>query len=197
MNNVKFTTLFNDLTLDEAFLWKGIKKNTKYEINRAKNKDNLICSEFLGDKAFFIDFYNKFSIQKGLDQINANSLDCFEDNLIITQVRKEEEKHVLVMHCYFTDDNSRARLLYSASHKDVDDNNLVGRANRLLHWNDILALKSKLYEILDWGGCRVDENGKAETGIGKFKQDFGGKIVREDTLISWPLWCMSKLKTLL
>ena len=75
---------------------------------------------------------------------------------------------------YITD-GFRARLLYSASHFRSYDKNyraLIGRANRFLHWEDMVHLKKYGMSIYDMGGIGANS-------IAGFKKGFGGTEVTE------------------
>lgn len=50
--------------------------------------------------------------------------------------------------------------------------NAIGRANKYLHWQDILYFKEKGMKSYDWGGCGEEE---AVANISSFKRKFGGK----------------------
>lgn len=52
---------------------------------------------------------------------------------------------------------------------------LVSRANRWLHWQDMLTFKQKGFECYDWGGLFEDETSPERAGINRFKCDFGGR----------------------
>jgi lipid II:glycine glycyltransferase (peptidoglycan interpeptide bridge formation enzyme) len=86
------------------------------------------------------------------------------------------------MHAYITF-NNRARLLHSASlfrkANDVSLKNLIGRVNRLLHWEDIKYFKENQYLIYDFGGIDNDSTNQETQYINKFKMGFGGKVVKE------------------
>jgi lipid II:glycine glycyltransferase (peptidoglycan interpeptide bridge formation enzyme) len=83
------------------------------------------------------------------------------------------------MHAYFIVDNT-VRLLHSCSlFRDTDDHecqNLVGRANRLLHWDDILYFKRNNYLLYDFGGIYQGDRDKEKIQIAQFKNSFGGEI---------------------
>ena len=91
---------------------------------------------------------------------------------------------VLAMHAYVRDPLiRRARLLYSASHfRGTDDTaarNLIGRANRLLHWHEIESLHEQRYLQYDLGGIPIDDSDPAKNAIARFKREFGGTEVTE------------------
>jgi len=54
---------------------------------------------------------------------------------------------------------------------------LVGRANRWLHWRDMLCFKEAGVQCYDWGGMFEDESTPERAGINRFKRDFGGQPV--------------------
>jgi lipid II:glycine glycyltransferase (peptidoglycan interpeptide bridge formation enzyme) len=73
--------------------------------------------------------------------------------------------------------------MHSASlFRSYDDNlhrNLIARANRLLHWEDIKYFRDLKYLIYDFGGIDLDLSNKETKTIGEFKKGFGGQIVKE------------------
>jgi lipid II:glycine glycyltransferase (peptidoglycan interpeptide bridge formation enzyme) len=90
---------------------------------------------------------------------------------------------VLVWHAYMTCGNTVA-LLSSASHYRAMSSNeraLIGRANRWLHWGDILGFKQMGLECFDWGGLFEDESVPEHAGINNFKYEFGGRRERTYT----------------
>ncbi|OQY38303.1 MAG: hypothetical protein B6229_06200 [Spirochaetaceae bacterium 4572_7] len=182
----KFITLHIDLKQDLESIEAEFKKNTKYEIRRATNKDNLEFkyddSSVLTNYKEFIEFYDKFAESKGLQACNKKLIGRLikENSLIVTYV--EGKDSFLVIHYYITDGN-RARLLYSASQfRNVPDNNtrnLIGRGNRFLHREDIVYFKQNGYSILDLGGIAENEDNQETSQIDSFKKSFGGKRIVE------------------
>jgi lipid II:glycine glycyltransferase (peptidoglycan interpeptide bridge formation enzyme) len=53
---------------------------------------------------------------------------------------------------------------------------LVGRANRYLHWQDLLRLRESGCTALDLGGWHPGDDTEL-LKINKFKEEFGGKVV--------------------
>lgn len=184
----EFITLHIDLKKDLEVIESEFKKNTRYEIRRAENKDNLsvnsIQSNSYSDYDKFILFYDEFAKSKNLKPCNKKLLNRLISKKSLTITYIESEEGLLTVHYYITDGN-RARLLYSASQfRKVSDNatrNLIGRANRFLHREDIKIFKESGYNILDLGGVAEDENDKATQQIDSFKKSFGGERVVEYT----------------
>ncbi|MCL2800149.1 MAG: peptidoglycan bridge formation glycyltransferase FemA/FemB family protein [Treponema sp.] len=177
-----FYTLALDLPKNEEEILSNFEKNTKYEINRAKTKDNLeIKTVNCESKQDFYSFYNTFASSKKLPLININETDSFIENNIYVIRAAFYEGEPIVYHTYVTA-NNRARLMLSASlFRDSDNSfkNLVGRANRLLHWEDILYFKEQNFLIYDFGGINKDKKNKETQAINKFKECFGGELIKE------------------
>ena len=85
---------------------------------------------------------------------------------------------------YVKDSSSgRVRLLYSASHfrarSDSGERNKIGRANRLLHWHEIVTLKDLGFGLYDLGGIPLDSSDQEKNDIARFKLEFGGEMLIE------------------
>jgi hypothetical protein len=86
----------------------------------------------------------------------------------------------LVWHAYVMS-GSTAGLLHSSSRfreGESDYRALVGRANRWLHWKDMLQFRALGMQRYDWGGLFGDESTPERAGINNFKKSFGGQLVR-------------------
>src|ERR1019366_1672486 len=67
---------------------------------------------------------------------------------------EQKEEAWLSTHAYICD-GQRARLLYSASNVSLlskDDRQLVGRANRYMHWHMMMHFKGNGFHEYDFGG---------------------------------------------
>ena len=180
-----FYTILVDLTANEVDLLAGISKDTRYEIRRAGNRDDLLCdfwrenSHSVTDE--FCDFYDKFAQQKNLAKTNRGRMTLLakSGSLALSRVRNSDDRD-LVWHAYFCS-SDRVRLLYSASlfrNQDKARRSLTGRANRYLHWQDMLRFKSEGAIIYDLGGWYEGNDDEEKLRINKFKEEFGGDIVK-------------------
>ena len=175
----RFLTLVNDLTLDEERMLAGFGRTTRYEINRAQGKDGIrasIVAPTTASLSAFSDFYDVFAGQKSVERIYRRGLWAASEagQLVLSAAFREDE--VLVWHAYIVWEDCAA-LLYSASHLPLmakSDRALTSRANRWLHWQDMLAFKQQGFERYDWGGLFEDESAPERAGINRFKCDFGG-----------------------
>lgn len=174
-----FFTIHNDLEQDKETMLSKMDKGTSYEIRRAEREGVRIEEEGSIDE--FITFFNRFASNKGIEETSLNYLQ-YEPAMQITSAYAGNE--LLVMHTY-VHDTKRARLFMSASRVFETDEeskrnrNLVGYANRYLHFQDMLMFKKAGKSIYDFGGYAKDTDNKSLQGINEFKLNFGGHVVEE------------------
>ena len=195
---VPFYTLLIDLKEDVDILFTRIRKNTKYKINRA-SRDGVKFA-IHEDIDTFLEYYNKFASLKELGQLKKEELIKLNQNLIITKAINEESD-TYVMHSYVCDKElKKVRLFHSASFYESDDKkirNLVGMANRFLHFEDMKYFKDNGYEEYDFGGYAYNTQDKHLKNINDFKSAFGGVLVEQSDYYSYPLYIALKIKKLL
>jgi lipid II:glycine glycyltransferase (peptidoglycan interpeptide bridge formation enzyme) len=176
------------------------RKNTRYEIRRAAKDGVVFTTE--PDLMSFVQFYNAFMRSKNcdaLDELNYQNISSMKDDIILT--RAELNGEVLVMHSYIYDkDAGRVRLLHTASLfrlEDKNKRNLVGRANRYLHYMDMMYFADEGFNIYDMGGYAFNTSDPELRRINDFKDCFGGELLKEGVYISWPLFMIRKMRRLL
>ncbi len=182
-NRTSFTLVI-DLQQDEKVLLSNLNSNTRYEVRRAREKDGLRCFAWDKKDAGVLDkfqsVYDAFAQQKGLAPVWLSRLRCMSEagSLDISWSAKAEGE-ALVYHVYLVVAN-RARLLHSASlfraSSDAEFRNLVGRANRLLHWEDMLRFRAAGVKTYDFGGWYAGKEDAEILRINSFKEGFGGKV---------------------
>lgn len=179
-------TPITDLTLDEQFLFKLLKKNTRYEINRANDEPITIqnyCSDELKKNKMIIEDFIKAYVNFCITSKQTNLINDLKSSIINSYI--ENNCFILTMahfnegyiyHAYVYDDKNCV-LIYSVSdfRNEGINKELAGRANRLLHWRDILYFKNRKLIRYDWGNI---SNLDCPNGIDKFKMSFGGEIVK-------------------
>jgi hypothetical protein len=175
-----FHSFVTDLTENDQKLWDKIGKTCRYKIRRAETKDGVGCAidpaPTPADIAIFIDFFNAFARQKSLAPIDRAELTAIARAGRLWLTRAEADGESVVRHS-FLETNGTIRLLQSASlfrETDAETRAIIGRANRLLHWREILTFKERGLECLDWGGRFEDESSQERKGINDFKREFGG-----------------------
>lgn len=177
-----------DLTAPVEEISKPISKNTRYKIQRAEREGfspRLITHPSPDEASLYAHYYNTFAEQKSLPRCNTVKLKalCLASALLLSSI-SDHEGNLLSAHAYVKDESlGRVRLLYSASHframADSAERNKVGRANRLLHWYEILTLKNLGFRAYDLGGIPLDSSDAAKNSIAQFKLEFGGNLVIE------------------
>jgi len=184
---VPFHTIVTDLRRKPEEILSSFSKDTRYEIRRGESKDLFSFSHWQkneqGVLQDFLRFYGKFAQQKGLPAANERELKAFATaRAIAFSCCRSQEGEELVWHVYYTSP-TRVRLLYSASlYRDTTNSayrSMIGRANRFLHWQDMLFFKSEGVMVYDFGGWYAGNADKEKISINKFKEEFGGTVVKE------------------
>lgn len=179
----KFETLLSDLGEDEETILSHYSKNCRYEVRRAP-KEGVVCTAKCGteiteqDILTFTDFFEQFWASKGISYNEKEKCRAMmrqyaaADAMALTTASIGEK--LLVYHTYILDER-RVRLYQSASQFRTDESittNIVGFANRYLHYQDMLFFKNMGKEQYDWGGAGKSEDVESIT---KFKESFGGE----------------------
>lgn len=187
-----FYTLEIDLKQSIDQIFKKFSNTIKNEIRRAQ--EELIIIQVNNNIELFQEFFNEFAYSKGLKPVNINNLQSHENFNLISFAYSDDK--IVSAHYYLVDNiASRARLLYSASLRFADSNNrsFIGRANKLLHFEDMKYFKKKGIAIYDFGGITVPPLSQEHIGINKFKESFGGNQEVYNEYNSYLFEILSKL----
>lgn len=178
-----FLSLVVDLSAQETTIMEEFGKDCRYKIRRAESKDGLHM-EFIRDPESrlhdFRAFYDAFAKQKSLQPSDRQWLiaACDARQLVLTSASRNGE--TLVWHAFVVSGKA-AWLQYTGScfrDRDNEYRAVVGRANRWLHWQEMLRFKALGITRYDWGGLFEDESVPERAGINRFKKEFGGQPVR-------------------
>jgi hypothetical protein len=174
-----------DLTPEESTLFEALESETRRLVRRAADRDQLRAVTFdAPDEATiteFADAYDRFAATQALAPCYRPRLLALAatGNLSLSAARTEDDR-TLVWHAY-VGFGPRSQMLHTASAlHEVGANaerNLIGRANRLLHWQDMLHFKERGFDVLDLGGIDVTGRSEKTTRIAQFKRSFGGEAV--------------------
>ena len=177
-----------DLTAPIEEISAPISKNTRYKIQRAEREGltpRLVTNPTVDEGSLYAHYYDTFAQHKGLTACNRTKLKalCESSALLLSSI-SDTEGNLLSAHAYVKDESvGRVRLLYSASHyrsmNDSGERNKVGRANRFLHWYEILTLKNLGFKLYDLGGIPLDAADQEKNAIARFKLEFGGRLLVE------------------
>lgn len=189
-----FPTRLLDLRKGADAVLQCYAKNTRYEIRRARAEG--VSFELESDLAKFLDFYNSFATTKGLSTLDFRFAEVYAPFMKMTKAVRDGI--VLTMHSYLVDEEQqRARLLHSASGfrsaRNAEDAQLFGRANRLLHHEDMVYFLDHDMRDLDLGGHYYGCDPEL-INVNKFKESFGGRIVEESNYLSLPLFIRRLLR---
>ena len=176
----EYHTCMNDLTRSEEEMLAAVNKAVRYQFRRSE-KDQIeirfYTKKEIGQSPelmeTFADIYERMYQSKGSDtKLNVSAIQKYleADGILFSAVWHEGE--MIVFHSYICDATD-ARLLHSAScfREESADQSMIGRANKRLHWEDILYFKKKGLLRYDWGGISDFDN---PNGIDEFKLKFGG-----------------------
>lgn len=192
-----FFTKLIDLAISPEALLMQCRKNTKYEIKRAEKEG--VRFEIEHDPDIFMEFYSAFARSKNtakdIIEMGVDYIAHYKGNITITKAVIDNE--VLAMHSYVLDRaGGRARLLHAASlfrdETDAQRRSLVGRANRFLHFQDMIYFKEHGVKTYDMGGYAHNTDDPELRSINDFKDSFGGELVEESIYISFPLYLLRK-----
>ena len=173
-----------DLAREEDQLFDDISADTRRKIRRAVDTDETGTTMHDAPApevvAEFCDAYDRFAQGRSLAPVFRPRLSALaaSRSLRLSAARSPDGR-VLVWHAYAAT-SARAHLLYSASllpdATRADDRNVIGRANRLLHWHDIRHARAHGLEVIDLGGIDVAGRSEETTRIAHFKRNFGGTV---------------------
>lgn len=183
-----FHTMLIDLQQDSDTILGATSRSTSYQIKRAMREG--VVFEPVSDLAAFISFYNEFAQTKQQSILTEGDFSGWGKHTVAFATLSDGRP--LAMHSYIVDPEiSRVRLLHSASHfrtsDDSSERNAVGRANRYLHYATMLHYKDLGFTQYDMGGYAKDSSDPVLKAIVRFKDGFGGEIVREERFVSWPM----------
>jgi len=182
-----FHTRIIDLSADAEHVMGAFSKNNRYKIRRG-DREGLIYNYWSSPDPIklteFCDFYDRFAAQKSRSLVERNKLEAMiESGVLDISCIHGPKDEALVYHSHIKD-CSRARLLHTVSlYREIDDSgyrNMIGRANRYLHWQDMLRFKTEGIGLYDVGGWYIGDTDEELLRINRFKAEFGG-----DTEVSY------------
>ena len=183
--HVDFETLITDLSESEDEIKQHFSKSCKYKVNRAAREDvavKIFDSSDISDEEIeeFCEFFSAFWESKGTSLSDKDRLKqdlcAYRTVGALTMAYASVNGEKAVYHTHIGDEHT-VRLLHSSSlyrlQKDEEGNtkNLIGMANRLLHFEEMKHFKEMGKTRYDWGGAGHTED---VIHITEFKESFGG-----------------------
>jgi hypothetical protein len=176
-------SLFTDLSADARTIAAAFDTTCRYHIRRA-GKTDALETEFIDEPEIRLEefraFYDAFALQKAIWRADMDWLVAASRarQLVLSVASRDSEP--LVWHAYVMSGDT-AGMQYSCScyrGRDAKYRSRVARANRWLHWRDMLQFKQRGVARYDWGGLFSDEWTPERAGINKFKRSFGPKALQ-------------------
>ena len=173
-----------DLRNDEDKIFGEFRKNCRYEIKRAKERDNLYTDINMEpdekDLSKVAEYYNVFAKAKGLPFFSISRYRAAMNAGLLTigMVRDSSDSILVCNGCLLDRDEGISTFSFGASHFRVDKEKaaLISRANRYLHYEMMCYLKKNGYIGYDFGGLYIGDD-LVLNGISDFKRGFGGEIL--------------------
>jgi hypothetical protein len=185
----RFQTKVVDLSATEDEIFGQFRKNTQREIRKAR-RDGVTC-HFDGSPEALRRFYNHAAEAHRRPLVRPGRIEAAGAAACISYGLLGDT--VLVMHCTLVDRKlGRARVWLGCPRHEPEDGaefrQLIGRANRLLHFEEMRHFKNRQFTIYDFGGYSADKTDRKQMAINDFKDSFGGRVVVEDNYVSYPLF---------
>lgn len=181
-----------DLTKSKEKILDDFARTVKAQVRKSE-EDGVICY-FDNNIPKFVAFFNEFAKSKGLSPETNDRIAFFGDALRISYA--ELNGQILAAHTYVYDPEQKiVRQMHSAS-KRFDENfdrNKIGRANKYLHYRDMLAFKDEGIEVYDFGGYSPPNSKDVIDSLLQFKLDFGGVKKVSSNYFTLPYYIMRNL----
>ncbi|ULQ55358.1 hypothetical protein KJS94_11970 [Flavihumibacter rivuli] len=161
-----------DLSRNNEEIFEGFARTVKAQVKQCE-RDGL-QSYFDQDIDKFIAFFNPFAEQKGIPKVTRKMMEEFGPMLRISYA--EQDGTILAAHTHLFDAEEKiVRQMHSASLRFDQgfDKNKIGRANKFLHYRDMLAFKEQGILYYDFGGYFKQDTTEEITSLLNFKLDFG------------------------
>lgn len=181
-----FHTILIDLREAGETTFGRFKKDTRNEIRRARDKDAITYHFWQLPSAEtisrFARAYAQLAADRHLNRLGPRIAAAARDGCLRISAVQSKAGIPLGWHVYIQA-SQRVRLLHSVSSfrhlTGSAERNLVGRANRLHHWLDMVQFKDNGVSVYDFGGWYEGYSDSVKLRINRFKEEFGGTVVQE------------------
>jgi lipid II:glycine glycyltransferase (peptidoglycan interpeptide bridge formation enzyme) len=169
-------TIENDLTGSEEKIFEVFSKQFRNQIRQAE-KDGVNCY-FHKDIKGFVVFFNEFAKAKGINQTSVRRMEEMGDELLLSYA--ELDGKIIAAHSYHYDKKAAVVRTFQSASIRLDngiEKNLIGKANKLLHFRDMIHFKKIGVQTYDFGGYAGPDDKRDLKGINDFKLNFGGEVI--------------------
>jgi hypothetical protein len=176
-----------DLTKTPSQLLAEMEEKTVRKITQAREKDRLQWERCDAKDAKTLDgmerMWNEFAAAQKTPRLERDWLDRMaEAGSLDVSSAKDPEGNVLAYHLVLLTPRRARQLIAISPYRSVPDmawRGAVSRANCFIHWNNFLSFQARGIPGFDFGGWYVGTTNMQYLGINRFKQSFGGQVVRE------------------
>ena len=185
-------TIENDLRLTEEEIFGAFTKQYRNQIRQAET-EGVNCY-FHKDIPGFVEFFNDFAATKGINLTSIQRLEEMGDELLLSYA--EWNGRVLAAHSYHYDKAAGVVRTYQSASVRLTgelDKNLIGKANKLLHYKDMLYFKQLGIHTYDFGGYAGKDDKRDLKGINEFKLNFGEEGVSCVNYFSIPYYLLKTM----
>jgi lipid II:glycine glycyltransferase (peptidoglycan interpeptide bridge formation enzyme) len=181
-----FSTIVVDLSDSEDRILGNLKSHTRWKIRRAQ-KDGL-SYEFSNDGnpaavERFADHLDRCTDLKQLPRASRKRMAILaaKKAFDVSFVR-DSSGDILAASSYLVTPERVRGLWAGAAYRSTTDQTrrtLIGRANRMLYWRDMLRFKEAGIQIFDFGGYYNGSDDAEKLRVNGFKLEFGGQVWHE------------------
>jgi hypothetical protein len=182
-----FSTLVLDLERPESSILGAMKPETRRQI-RQMERNGAYVTDIMPDPSGalvdeFCTFYDGFARLKGVESLHPEEMNAIaRQQRLVLGCARDLEGRAVVWHAYYRG-ATRAVQLCSASHfrnaASPSERATVGKANRWLHWQEVLYFRRTGIALFDFGGWYAGSSDQELLRINQFKEEFGGSILHE------------------
>lgn len=162
----------------------GMVKSYRQQIRQSE--ETGIQFKEIPNREDYVSFYNAFAEGKGLPLLSKKRIWEYGSKFQVVGAYLGDT--LLAAHTYLLDNETKTvRVFHSATQRlnEEIDRNLVGKANKYLHYCGMVYYKEKGFEIYDFGGIAYNSTDPGLQGINTFKTQFGGEVVESYTVYSY------------
>jgi hypothetical protein len=171
-----------DLSREPEELEADLNTMTRKGIRRA-TKDPFFLERFTAPTEAqvteFADFYDYFADGKGIARANRERLAGLQRSQTLFLSRISAGGKPLVCHGLIRVGKWAGGVYFASRLRDAENSeqaNMIGRANRLLHWSDMFWFRENGYERYDLGMWVRPGADAEKRKISEFKEGFGGRV---------------------
>jgi hypothetical protein len=179
-------TIVVDLSASEDELHAKLKSHTRWKIRRAQ-KDELTY-EFSSDgnpeaARRFADHLDRCTDLKDRNRVSRPRIAILSSQKVFdVSFVRDSAGEILCASSYLVTPFRMRGLWAGAIYRSTPDptrRTIIGRANRLLYWRDMLRFKAAGIRVFDFGGYYVGSEDEEKLRINGFKEEFGGQVIHE------------------